>query len=77
MYKCPLCEDFPLHALKFEKDVLVKRPPVNEENLFTLNIPEGCVMNKLIQSDNLKYKKDGTSQYKVACCMLKNEISPG
>ncbi len=77
VYKCPLCEDFPLHALKFENNMLVKRPPLNEEDLFGLNIPEGCVMNRLIQPDNLAYGKNGKPEYKVACCMLKNEIFPG
>ncbi|MBW2220031.1 MAG: radical SAM protein, partial [Deltaproteobacteria bacterium] len=35
---------------------------------------EGCVMNKLIQPDNLSYQNDGTPEYKVACCMLKEEV---
>jgi len=33
-----------------------------------------CVMNKLIQPGNLSYNADGTPQYRVACCMLKEEI---
>ena len=44
------------------------------DNLFNLDIPEGCVMNKLIQPDNLTYLPDGTPEYKVACCMLKEEL---
>ena len=74
IYQCPLCEDFPLHSYFFEKDKLTPSPPINERNLFQLSIPEGCVMNKLIQPGNLSYDKQGRPKYKVACCLLKEEI---
>ncbi|UCG81358.1 MAG: radical SAM protein [Desulfobacterales bacterium] len=74
VYQCPLCEDFPLHAYVFEKNKLAPTPPINENNLFQLSIPEGCVMNKLIQPGNLTYDKRGRPKYKVACCLLKEEI---
>lgn len=74
VYRCPLCEDYPLHSMAFQGHMLVNTPKINENDLFALNIPEGCVMNKLIQPDNLIYHPDGTPQYKVACCMLKEEI---
>jgi hypothetical protein len=76
VYRCPLCEDFPLHAHEFKKNKLISRPPLNEMNLVRLSIPEGCVMNKLIQPGNLDYEKDGRPRYKIACCLLKKEI-PG
>jgi MoaA/NifB/PqqE/SkfB family radical SAM enzyme len=76
VYRCPLCEDFPLHSLEFDNDRLSARPPVNEENLFQLEIAEGCVMNKLIQPGNIDYRKDGTPAYKIACCLLKEQIDP-
>jgi hypothetical protein len=76
VYRCPLCEDFPMHSLAFEDDKLVDTGPINESDLFQLDIPEGCVMNKIIQPDNLSYEDSGTPAYKIACCMLKEEITP-
>ena len=74
VYQCPLCEDFPLHSKMFKGNILLDTPKINENDLFELNIPEGCVMNKLIQPGNLNYNTDGTPEYRVACCMLKEEI---
>jgi len=74
VYRCPLCEDYPLHSMALKDNVLVNTPRINENDLFTLNIPEGCVMNKLFQPDNLIYGRNGTPKYKIACCMLKEEI---
>ncbi|MFO7688590.1 MAG: radical SAM protein [Desulfobacterales bacterium] len=75
VYRCPLCEDFPLHSLMIDDNCLTEREPINENDLFRLDIPEGCVMNKLIQPDNLSYRPDGTPEYRVACCLLKEEFS--
>ena len=77
VYRCPLCEDFPIHSLSFDGDRLVEAPPLNESDLFRLEIPEGCVMNKLIQPDNLTYTAAGVPEYKIACCLLKEEILAG
>ena len=74
VYRCPLCEDYPLHSSVFKDNVLANTPRINENDFFTLNIPEGCVMNKLFQPDNLSYNPNGTPKYKIACCMLKEEI---
>ena len=74
VYQCPLCEDFPLHSKVFKDNILLNTPKINENDLFELNIPEGCVMNKLIQPGNLSYNSNGTPEYRVACCMLKEEI---
>jgi len=74
VYQCPLCEDFPIHSLEISENRLVQTRRINEADLFELNIPEGCVMNRLIQPDNLKYTEDGTPPYKIACCLLKEEI---
>lgn len=74
VYRCPLCEDYPLHSLVFKDNVLENTPRINENDFFTLNIPEGCVMNKLIQPGNLNYNFNGTCKYKIACCMLKDEV---
>jgi len=74
VYQCPLCEDFPLHSKVFQGNLLLDTPKINESDLFELNIPEGCIMNKLIQPGNLSYNTDGTPEYRVACCMLKEEI---
>jgi MoaA/NifB/PqqE/SkfB family radical SAM enzyme len=74
VYRCPLCEDYPLHSLAFKDNLLENTPKINENDFFTLNIPEGCVMNKLIQPDNLSYNPNGTCNYKIACCMLKEQV---
>ena len=76
VYRCPLCEDFPLHSLTLERGRLDAMPPINENDLFALDIPEGCVMNRLIQPGNLVYDADGLPAYRIACCMLKEEILP-
>jgi len=73
VYRCPLCEDFPLNSQEIHKNRLIHRPKINEQDLFNLNIPEGCVMNKLIQPCNITYNKDGKPEYKIACCLLKEE----
>ena len=75
VYRCPLCEDYPLHSLIFKDNILANTPRLNESDLFSLKIPEGCVMNKLFQPDNLSYNPNGTPKYKIACCMLKEEIN--
>jgi MoaA/NifB/PqqE/SkfB family radical SAM enzyme len=74
VYRCPLCEDYPLHGLRMEQDRLCASPPINETDLFQLDIPEGCVMNKLIQPGNITYLPDGRPAYKVACCLLKEAL---
>lgn len=74
VYQCPLCEDFPLNSKVFKGNRLLDTPKINERDLYELNIPEGCVMNKLIQPGNLSYNSNGTPEYRVACCMLKEEI---
>lgn len=76
VYRCPLCEDLPIHSLEFKDNQPVKTAKLNESDLFELNIPEGCVMNKLIQPDNLSYTVGGVPEYKIACCLLKEEIKP-
>ena len=75
VYQCPLCEDFPLHSLFIEDEQLIETARINEKDLFQLSIPEGCVMNRLIQPENLSYKEDGSPEHKIGCCMLKEEIS--
>jgi len=74
VYRCPLCEDFALHSLIFKNNRMVPAEKLNERDLFQLNIAEGCVMNKLIQPDNLRYDSAGKPEYKIACCLLKEEI---
>ena len=73
VYRCPLCEDYPLHSMVFDDD-LIAMPPINEADLFKLDIPEGCVMNKLIQPHNITYRPDGLPADKIACCLLKEEL---
>ena len=75
VYRCPLCEDFPIHSHRFQNNRLVRTPPINEADLFKLTISEGCVLNKIIQPGNLTYRDDGTPKYKIACCMLKEELN--
>lgn len=74
VYRCPLCEDYPLHSLEFCDNHLIERSGLTEKNFFSLDIPEGCVMNKLIQPENISYGSDGKPEFKIACCMLKKEV---
>ncbi len=76
VYRCPLCEDYPLHGFQIRNGGLQRTPKINETDLFSLVIPEGCVMNKLIQPGNLQYDEDGRPRYRIACCLLKEEILP-
>jgi hypothetical protein len=62
--------------LEIKDNELISKEKINEQDLFALDIPEGCVMNKLVQPGNLSYKDDGTPEYKIACCLLKEEVSP-
>jgi len=82
VYQCPLCEDHPINAYRIEDDRLVKNEGLTEERFFRLNIAEGCVMNKLLQADNIeydgqgnpKYDGQGNPKYRISCCLLKREI---
>ena len=74
VYRCPLCEDFSLNSLAFRDNQLIETEGINEKDLFNLTIPEGCVMNKLVQPGNIRYRKDGIPEYKIACCLLKEEV---
>ncbi len=74
VYRCPICEDHPLNSLEINNGQLMPTKKINEADLFTLTIPEGCVMNKLIQPGNLSYHADGTPEHRIACCLLKEEI---
>jgi MoaA/NifB/PqqE/SkfB family radical SAM enzyme len=76
VYQCPLCEDYPIHSLEIVQDKLISREGLNEDRFFTLNIPEGCVMNKLLQSENIEYLTDGSPKHCISCCLLKREVKP-
>ncbi|WP_417908918.1 radical SAM protein [Candidatus Electronema sp. PJ] len=76
VYRCPLCEDHPIHSLCIESGQLLHRSGLNEDRFFNLSIPEGCVMNKLLQPDNIAYLPDGTPEHRISCCMLKQDITP-
>ncbi len=74
VYRCPLCEDYPIHSLCIEDDQLQKTEGLNEDRFFPLSIPEGCVMNKLLQPENIEYQGDGTPKHRISCCLLKQEV---
>lgn len=76
VYRCPLGEDHAIHALAFREDRLVAMPPINETDLFRLSIPEGCVLNKLVQPDTLEPASPGGPPPRIGCCLLKEEIAP-
>jgi len=76
VYRCPLCEDFPVHSLELRDGRLVDSPRLNESDFFRLDIPEGCVMNQLIQPGPLSSTAAGRPGFKIACCLLKEEIQP-
>lgn len=74
VYQCPLCEDHPIHSFTIEDDELIKNSDLNEADFFTLSIPEGCVMNKLLQPDTLEYDGEGKPRNRISCCLLKQEM---
>lgn len=74
VYRCPLCEDYPLHSLEILQNELHERDPLTERELFSLTIPEGCVFNKLLHPGNITYLSDGRPASAIACCMLKQEV---
>lgn len=75
VYQCPLCEDFPVHGLEITSQGLHRRRGLVETGFFTLDIPEGCVMNKLLQPGTIDYDDDGRPRHRIACCLLKQEFS--
>lgn len=76
VYRCPLCEDLALHSLKIDNHRLISTEGLTERQLFDLTIPEGCVMNKLLQPDNIIYDTHGQPLHRVSCCLLKEQINP-
>lgn len=74
VYQCPLCEDYPINAFRIEDNRFVKNEGLTEDKFFRLDIVEGCVMNKLLQSNNIEYDAKGRPLYKISCCLLKQEI---
>jgi MoaA/NifB/PqqE/SkfB family radical SAM enzyme len=74
VYQCPLCEDYPINAFSIDDDGLRRNEGLNEDRFFTLDIAEGCVMNKLLQPDTLDYDKEGRPTHRISCCLLKQEI---
>ncbi len=74
IYRCPLCEDYPIHSLEIGHKGLMPRPPVRESDLFVLDIPEGCVLNKILHPGNIRYDEHGRPESRIACCMLKEEL---
>lgn len=77
VYRCPLCEDHPIHALEIKDNSLIHTKGLTEDNFFQLNIAEGCVMNKLLQPDTISYDEQGNPKHRISCCLLKQEILPG
>ncbi|KAB2891561.1 MAG: radical SAM protein [Desulfobulbaceae bacterium] len=74
VYQCPLCEDYPINAYRIEEDRLVRIGGLREDRFFSLDIPEGCVMNKLLQPDTIDYDAGGKPTHRISCCLLKEEI---
>ncbi len=74
VYLCPLCEDFPINTFTIKDHKLIENPGLVEEKFFSLNIQEGCVMNKLLQPGNLAYDEEGNPTHRISCCLLKQEI---
>ena len=76
VYRCPLCEDYPINSYRMTNNALVKETGLREEAFFALTIPEGCVMNKLLQPDTIEYTAGGKPLRRISCCLLKQEIRP-
>ncbi|MGB9711637.1 MAG: radical SAM protein [Dissulfurimicrobium sp.] len=76
VYRCPLCEDYPVHSFEIKGGHLLERPPLTERELFQLTIPEGCVFNRILHPGNIQYDEKGRPVSRIACCMLKEEVLP-
>jgi MoaA/NifB/PqqE/SkfB family radical SAM enzyme len=76
VYRCPLCEDYPVHSLMFKDDQLVDAPRLNENDFFRLEFAQGCIMNALIQPGSPFAEGSGAFHGKIACCLLKEQILP-
>ena len=76
VYLCPLCEDHPIHSYHIQDNQLLHRVGLFEDRFFPLDIPEGCVMNRLLQPDNIRYGADGSPLHRISCCLLKQEVRP-
>ncbi len=74
VYQCPLCEDYPINSYRIENDRLIRNEGLGEDRFFTLDIAEGCVMNKLLQPDTIDYDAEGRPTHRISCCLLKQEI---
>ncbi|MDF1578310.1 MAG: radical SAM protein [Desulfurivibrionaceae bacterium] len=74
VYRCPLGEDHPIHSLEIKDDRLIKRTELNEDRFFELQIPEGCVMNRLLQAGNIPYGPDSAPLHRISCCLLKQAV---
>ena len=75
VYQCPLCEDYPVNGFRIDENLLIKNTGFTEDKLFSLDIPEGCVINKLLQPENLDDDSEGKPLYKISCCLLKQEMN--
>lgn len=75
VYQCPLCEDYPINALHIEEGKLLLDDGLTERGFFSLDIPEGCVMNKLLQPGNIQYTSEGKPRRRISCCLLKQEMA--
>ncbi len=75
VYQCPLCEDYPVNGFRIEENRLMQNSGLTETKLFSLDIPEGCVINKLLQPENISYDTMGKPLHKISCCLLKQEMS--
>lgn len=76
VYQCPLCEDHPIHSYQIQDNSLVKVEGLREDAFFKLRIAEGCVLNKLLQPDTIEYDEEQHPEYRISCCLLKQEIRP-
>jgi MoaA/NifB/PqqE/SkfB family radical SAM enzyme len=74
VYLCPLVEDYAVNTFRVEDGRLIENSGLTEKRLFALDIPEGCVMHKLLQPDNLEYTAAGQPCHRISCCLLKQEM---
>jgi len=76
VYQCPLCEDYSVHSYEINNNRLVRLDGLTEERFFSLDIAEGCVMNKLLQPETISYRPDGSPLHRISCCLLKQRVDP-
>lgn len=75
VFKCPLGIDLAINFARIQSNKLIRsKKKVTENHLFDLKIPWGCPLSKIVHPDNFGLTKTGKPDFKIGCCMLKENL---